>query len=197
MSSLAHNFNCVRYLADSLITGGKALANVPDAVKAVLKDKAWKNYRTDSGREFHHDSFQAFVTTPPLGGLGCKDVGQLERLCADDPEARLAIQEALKGKAGRPSKDEDKSHDNVMRLKPGQGNSQGYTLDRLKRDHRELFDRVVAGELSANAAAIEAGFRKRMVQVEPTVDGFTKAIHKHLDGDSVDALVESLGHRHA
>ena len=29
----------------------------------------------------------------------------------------------------------------------------------LKRDHHDLFDRVIAGELSANAAAIEAGDR--------------------------------------
>jgi hypothetical protein len=35
------------------------------------------------------------------------------------------------------------------------------TLARLKRDHPELAKRVVAGELSPNAAAIEAGFRKK------------------------------------
>ena len=35
-----------------------------------------------------------------------------------------------------------------------------YTLRRLEKDHPELFQQVCAGELSANAAAIEAGFRK-------------------------------------
>ena len=34
------------------------------------------------------------------------------------------------------------------------------TVARLKRDHPELAKRVESGELSANAAAIEAGFRK-------------------------------------
>jgi hypothetical protein len=34
------------------------------------------------------------------------------------------------------------------------------TLRRLKRDRPDLAERVVAGEISANAAAIEAGFRK-------------------------------------
>ena len=36
-----------------------------------------------------------------------------------------------------------------------------YTLRRLKRDRPDLLKRVVSGELSANAAAVEAGFRKR------------------------------------
>jgi hypothetical protein len=35
------------------------------------------------------------------------------------------------------------------------------TLARLNRDHPELAERVEAGELSANAAAIQAGFRKK------------------------------------
>ena len=34
-----------------------------------------------------------------------------------------------------------------------------YALKRLKRDRTDLFDKVIAGELSANAAAIEAGFQ--------------------------------------
>src|SRR5690349_16370874 len=40
-------------------------------------------------------------------------------------------------------------------------NTATYALRRLKRDHPELAERVVCGELSPNAATIEAGFRKR------------------------------------
>jgi hypothetical protein len=46
-----------------------------------------------------------------------------------------------------------------------QGNSKSYTLARLKADHEELFARVAKGELTAHAAAIAAGFRKR----QPTI----------------------------
>jgi hypothetical protein len=50
-----------------------------------------------------------------------------------------------------------------------QGNSKGYTLSRLNRDHPELYDRVIAGELSANAAAIEApNFTPNGVNAEST-----------------------------
>jgi len=41
------------------------------------------------------------------------------------------------------------------------GTSESYTLNRLKRKHNDLFNQVINGELSANAAAIEAGFRPK------------------------------------
>jgi len=41
------------------------------------------------------------------------------------------------------------------------GNSRDYTLARLKRDRPDLAEKVIAGQMSANAAAIEAGFRSR------------------------------------
>jgi hypothetical protein len=43
---------------------------------------------------------------------------------------------------------------------PDYGTSLSYTLRRLKQDHPELYQRVVAGDLSANAAAREAGIRR-------------------------------------
>ncbi|MGA9240509.1 MAG: hypothetical protein WBW03_00805, partial [Silvibacterium sp.] len=54
-----------------------------------------------------------------------------------------------------------KSHDNIMPF-ARQGTSLSYTLSRLKRKKPDLFMRVVNGELSANAAAIEAGWRKKL-----------------------------------
>lgn len=46
------------------------------------------------------------------------------------------------------------------------GNSRAYTLNRLRREAPELFDKVLNKELSANAAAIEAGFRKKQTPIE-------------------------------
>jgi hypothetical protein len=52
-----------------------------------------------------------------------------------------------------------KTSDNVTRFQ--RGNQRAYILARLHRDRPDLAQRVEAGELSANAAAIEAGFRKK------------------------------------
>jgi hypothetical protein len=51
---------------------------------------------------------------------------------------------------------DDNQVDNINLNKGGA--SSDYTLARLDRDRPELAERVRAGELSANAAAIEAGF---------------------------------------
>jgi hypothetical protein len=53
-------------------------------------------------------------------------------------------------------------HNNIMDVEHTsiQGTSKSYTVSRLKRDRPDLFGKVVAGELSANKAAIEAGFRR-------------------------------------
>ncbi len=48
-------------------------------------------------------------------------------------------------------------------LKPG--NQAAYLTSRLKRDCPDLHARVLAGELSPYAAAIEAGFRKPTMSV--------------------------------
>ena len=50
------------------------------------------------------------------------------------------------------------------RIRGGSADSVGrgvtYILKRLKRDRPDLLKRVVSGEISANAAALAAGFRK-------------------------------------
>ncbi len=73
-----------------------------------------------------------------------------------------------------------------------QGTDATYTLRRLKRDHPKLADRVIDGELSANAAAIEAGFRKRKIQIEPTVAGFVNGMLKHLSDADINKVVEQV-----
>lgn len=59
---------------------------------------------------------------------------------------------------------------NNVNLKTPGGNSPTYALRRLKRDRPDLAERVVAGELSANAAAIEAGFRRKTIIIPADID---------------------------
>jgi hypothetical protein len=44
------------------------------------------------------------------------------------------------------------------------GNSAAAALRRLERHRPDLLDRVLAGEVSAHAAMVEAGFRKRSLR---------------------------------
>jgi hypothetical protein len=67
-----------------------------------------------------------------------------------------------------------------------------YQLRRLKRDRPDLAKKVVAGEITGNAAAIQAGFRQRLIQHPATVDGFIQAATKHLSTDERRQLCAKL-----
>jgi hypothetical protein len=55
------------------------------------------------------------------------------------------------------------ANDNKSRL----GNcGRAYWLRRLARDHQELFQRVVAGELSVHSACVRAGIRRKETRLE-------------------------------
>ena len=60
---------------------------------------------------------------------------------------------------GEKHKHKQPDGDNIT-IKPERGTSREYTASRLMKQRPDLFEKVKAGELSANKAAIEAGFRK-------------------------------------
>jgi hypothetical protein len=51
--------------------------------------------------------------------------------------------------------------DNTNKSKPRGGTDTTYTLRRLARDNPAMLDKIEAGELSVNQAAIQAGIRKK------------------------------------
>ena len=69
----------------------------------------------------------------------------------------------MKGHAGRPSKE---SPNNIKGISASAGTGKAYTVSRLQREAPELFAQVAAGTISANAAAIKAGFRNKPTPLE-------------------------------
>jgi hypothetical protein len=135
------------------------LEAVPGLVRRLLETDAWR-CRSYKGKTYEHARFADFIATKPLAGCGWPPQ-KVEALIEDDAELLAMWREAMVGKVGRPAKE---NHDNVMHSR--QGNSRAYTLNRLKRERPDLFNRVVAKEISANAAAIEAGFRHKATPYE-------------------------------
>jgi hypothetical protein len=92
---------------------------------------------------------------------GCgSEPEKVEALLRDDPDVLTEWREATTAQHGG-DRVNGKSKNNNIILAPIQGTSRSYTLDRLKRERPDLFRRVVKKELSANAAAIKAGWRKK------------------------------------
>ncbi len=66
----------------------------------------------------------------------------------------------VEGPGGDRQSESKSISDNITNASVDRGTSKSYTVSRLKRDRPDLFERVVSGDLSANRAAIEAGFRQ-------------------------------------
>jgi hypothetical protein len=74
----------------------------------------------------------------------------------------------------------------------GSANSAEYVIARLKRDDPDLADRVVRGELTANAAARQAGIRKpRIVLTSPA--SIAAALRRNLAPADLAEVIRLLG----
>jgi hypothetical protein len=72
------------------------------------------------------------------------------------------------------------------------GNSVSYAMRRLKKHAPELAAKVMAGETSANAAAVAAGFRERKVTIPYNPARAARILLRHLGPDAVRALIAGL-----
>jgi hypothetical protein len=81
--------------------------------------------------------------------------------------------------------------DNISTLE--YGTSETYTVRRLRRDRPDLADRVEQGALSANAAAIQAGFRPKTITVPVTKpETVARSLRKYMSADDIAKLIALL-----
>lgn len=177
-------------LAKLVNSAGWDLQSLPGLVKRVITEEMWPERVVRITHETaRFKSFAEFVTTPPPAGLGT-NVETLERLCRDDAEALTLLRQVTTRPNYRPAKDDAESSDNVTTS--DRGNARAYTLDRLSRERPDLYQQVVDKELTANAAAIEAGWRKRKIQLEPEPQSVISFILRHFTAEERATIVRAL-----
>lgn len=179
----------VTSLRSALNEGKAGLNDVPGLLKRVIDEECWKSRvveRTGQPVEFH--SFVEFVKTPPLEGLG-SDIKTLERLCLDDEDALTLLRKVQLHQGARTD-----LVDNINEVGRTSGTSKSYTADRLQRKRPDLYKRVVSGELSTNAAAIQAGFRTKTITVPLDVERAASTLARHFDLEELQALAELFLH---
>jgi hypothetical protein len=177
----------IRDLQQSIGHGGTELFDVaPNILRTVLRRRIWADRRDRQGVPF--PTFESFVTSKLWWGLQ-STVPDLLAFCRKAPDVQAMIRAEVepakthaeagaKGGAtagrGRPKKQAVANSNSLS----GSGTEATYTLRRLKRDRPELAARVVAGEITANAAAIDAGFRRKTWQAPSDADACAVAIAK-------------------
>jgi hypothetical protein len=111
----------------------------------------------------------------------------LKNICRDDIEALDIVDQAVQKPDGKPSK----TGNIVTSLGRPEGNSRDKALRRLREHRPDLHAQVVASELSAHAAMIEAGFRPRTFSVPDDIDAAVPILRRRF-GDRVPALIPKL-----
>jgi hypothetical protein len=156
----------------NLVSG--SLSDLPGLISKIIREKVWER-RIHNGHLIELPNLRALITEPfPRGWSEQPD--KIEAIIKSDIESLALFREAMVEGPGKRSKDRDYITDIVSNIPPvDHGNSKAYTVSRLKRDRPDLFERVVAGELSANRAAIEAGFRKVPTTLEQIKSMWSKA----------------------
>jgi len=161
--------------ADAHVDGvdpSRFLAQLAQAVR----ERAWERLTDADG---HPLDFRTFLAAPYPVGIGA-DVELVRRLLTL-PQRREALPEHAAAMAtlrveverllltplpphGKGGKRGGVANSNNSAPPPAWargGTGREYTIRRLRRDAPEFADRVLRGELSANAAAIQAGIRPR------------------------------------
>lgn len=176
-------------IGSALRYGGPALTEVPDQLEEVIREGIWKDFTTRRGKPVHHDSFEDFVTTKPLEGLGATPDLLLRIVAgtkAEKPVKGLLYEEIEPAaRPGRPQKD------STTIISTERGSTATTTLARLKRDDPELAKQVVNGEMSAYQAARSKGWKPPRIQVT-TPERTAAHLRKHMTAEQCAELARLL-----
>lgn len=139
--------SCRRLISEG---GRRLFTEVPKYIERIIREELWRELHDEEGVFF--PSFQAFAESD-YPGLYAK-MDDLRAWCRQSPEALEALDRVLEpvGDVGRPEKGSDTTKT--------EGRGRDYLLARLKRDAPALAEAVIRREMSAHAAALEAGIRK-------------------------------------
>ena len=190
------NAALVEALGSALREGEHGLKTGPALLVRVLREESWRSFVTQRGDQVEHRRFEHFVTTPPLKGLGAnmrlieKLIDSIEEL-ADRRTAQDLLDRTLQ-RPGHVHAERGKSDVYDIHVRPS-GTSREAGLRRLRKDRPDLHTEVLAGRLSAHAAMVTAGFRKRKISIPvATPADAAKALRRNLEPDQIKELVELL-----
>lgn len=180
---LIENDQIICDLRDALRDGASGLAYVPRLLKRVLETGAWRErYDRTSRKPVPFRTFAEFVTTPATEGLGA-DIALVQRIVKGDPVTEDLLDKALQREHGGDRRPEGKVDNIHLEVSPvGRGTSRAYALRRLRKDAPELHAQVLAGDITAHAAMVQAGFRPQTFTVRAdSADSVAAALRRQLD----------------
>lgn len=170
------------------------MSALPGLVRQLLDKEAWREFMIPGGQLVQHETFGAFVQADPPKGLGGRK-SQLAALCGTDEKLAARVRALLLEESAPPPphggdrrSGDFQDCDTNLKVKP---DSSDHIVGRLKRLDPALAEKVVRGEITPNAAALEKGWRKPRI-VLSTPDRIADSLRKHMPRESLLRLVELL-----
>lgn len=174
-----------------------------DAVRTrlrwVLEDELWREFLTPNGNRMVNGSFAEFVTAPMWQGLD-STIETVRTIAGGDIELLDLLDQALQQEPGNPTGRNQHSPDrgNVNNVNSSSqrpvGNTETAALRRLRKDQPDLHAQVLAGELSAHAAMVQAGYRPRTITIRTdNAASIARTLRKHLTPDVLTELANHHG----
>ncbi len=189
---LANNSIWILSLQSALSKTEPNLHAVLTAFTRVTTDRCWRHWIDDNGAtiKWKASEFRSFLAAPRPRGCGSQ-LHVLERALRGT-EAWGTYLELIRGEPGRPEINSDIVTGCFPSIPAPQGNSVSYAHRRLSRARPDLLERIKLGQLTPNAAMVEAGFRSQAITIPADPEGAARRLRRHFDGERLKQLTELL-----
>jgi hypothetical protein len=187
----------IKYFVEFYHSGFQDVEDAKKYYFEMINQNAFDNMLNKRTR---HEAYKAFIETPILeGGLGSTD-SDFQKYFRDHDDVLVKHRDlwskgnpqGLNRYTGTSSVTNIVSNTTIKR-NTIQGNRVDYSIDRLnKSGHIELANKVIAKEISANAAMVQVGFRKPTISVKQTPDDFIRVINKLFDAEEINYIVSKI-----
>jgi hypothetical protein len=183
----------IKYFVEFYHSGFQDVEDAKKYYFEMINQNAFDNMLNKRTR---HEAYKAFIETPILeGGLGSSQDDFLKYFRDHDDVIVKHRDLWSKGKHNRGIGIKDTNNVSILINKRNtiQGNRVDYSIDRLnKSGHTDLANKVIAKEISANAAMVQVGFRKPTITVKQTPDDFIRVINKLFDAEVINYIVSKI-----
>jgi hypothetical protein len=187
----------IKYFVEFYHSGFQDVEDAKKYYFEMINQNAFDNMLNKRTR---HEAYKAFIETPILeGGLGSTD-SDFQKYFRDHDDVLVKHRDlwskgnpqGLNRYTGTSSVTNIVSNTTIKR-NTIQGNRVDYSIDRLnKSGHTDLANKVIAKEISANAAMVQVGFRKPTISVKQTPDDFIRVINKLFDAEVINYIVSKI-----
>jgi hypothetical protein len=183
----------IKYFVEFYHSGFQDVEDAKKYYFEMINQNAFDNMLNKRTR---HEAYKAFIETPILeGGLGSSQDDFLKYFRDHDDVLVKHRDLWSKGKHNRGIGIKDTNNVSILINKRNtiQGNRVDYSIERLnKSGHEDLANKVIAKEISANAAMVQVGFRKPTITVKQTPDDFIRVINKLFDAEVINYIVSKI-----